>query len=64
MYSSLTTLKHRVPQVVGMGKGVSHADHDFSLLSKVKCAKFHQDRNVGQHRVFQLVQFLFLFIFL
>ena len=24
----------------------------------VKCTKFHQDRNVGQHRVLQLVQFL------
>ena len=43
-----------------MGKGDSHADHDFSLVSKVKCAKFNQDRNVEQHRILQLVQFFFL----
>ena len=34
------------------------SDYDFSPISKVKCAKFHQDRNVGQHRILQVVQFL------
>ena len=66
MQSSLTTLEH--PQIVGMVKGDTNADHDCPLVSKVKCAKFikicakfHQDRNVGQHRLLQLVQY---FIFL
>ena len=43
------------------GKGDSHADHDFSLVLKIKCAEFHQDRNVGQHRVLQLVHFFLFF---
>ena len=41
-------------------KGDGHADNDFSL-SKVKYATFYQDRIVGQHRILQLVQFLFIF---
>ena len=45
---------------IGMGKGDGHADYDFSLVSKVKCAKFHQDQNVGHHRILQLVQFFFI----
>ena len=48
-------------QVVGIGKGDSHADYEFFLVLKIKCAKFHQDRNVGQHLVSQLVQFLLFF---
>ena len=43
------------------GKWDGHADNDFSLVSKVKCAKFHQDRNVGQHQILQLVHFFFNF---
>ena len=33
-------------------------NRDFSVVLKVKCAKFNQDRNVGHHRILQLVQFL------
>ena len=47
-----------VAQVIGMGKGDGHADNDFFLVLKVKCGKYHQDRNVGQHRILQLAQFL------
>ena len=28
---------------IGMGKEDGHADNDFSLVSKVRCAEFHQD---------------------
>ena len=37
------TLEHQVSQLIGMGKGDGHADNDFSLVMKVKCAKFYQD---------------------
>ena len=37
---------------------------NFLLVSKVKCAKFNQDWNVGQQRVLQLVQFFYFFTFL
>ena len=43
-----------VDQVVGMGKGDGHADNDFSVILMAKCVKYHQDRNVGQHRILQL----------
>ena len=53
----------RTPGTTGSrdGKGDSHADHDLFLVLKVKCAKFHQDRNVGQHRILQLTHFFLNF---
>ena len=39
-------------------KGDGHANNDFPLVSKVRCGKFHQDRNVGQQQVLQLENFL------
>ena len=39
-----------------------HAGNDFFLVSKVKCAKFHQNQNVGQHQILQLVHFLIFLI--
>ena len=50
-------LEHRVPKLVGVGKGDGNVDSNFPLVSKVQCAKIHQDRNVGQHRILQLEQF-------
>ena len=49
--------------VVETGKEDGHADNDFSLVSKAKCAKYHQDRNVEQYWILQLVQFLIFLIF-
>ena len=45
-------------QLIELGKEDGHADNDFSCVSKAKWAKYHQDRNVGQHRILQIVQFL------
>ena len=45
----------RTPGTPGSRDG--HGDNDFSLVLNVKRAKFHQNRNVGQHRILQLVFF-------
>ena len=44
-----------VHTLVAISRG-SHVDSDFPLVSKVKCEKFHQRWNTGQHWVLQLVQ--------
>ena len=61
VYNNLWKFHRNQMNGVGPCKGkcnTVYSDHDFSLISKVKCAKFHQDRKVGQHRILHLVQFL------
>ena len=40
-----------ISRVVGTGKGDGHADNEFSLLSKVERAEFHQDQEIRQLRI-------------